>query len=130
MYVLDTNILIYFFKGMGNVAEQLLNKPPEEISIPSVVLYELEVGIAKSTNPKKRREQLNALISQITVLPFGAQEAGISAKIRANLEQEGKPIGPYDTLIAGTALANRAVLVTHNTTEFERVKGLVIEDWF
>ncbi|MCK5842816.1 MAG: type II toxin-antitoxin system VapC family toxin [Candidatus Sabulitectum sp.] len=130
MYVLDTNTLIYFFKGRGNVAEQLLGRSPEEISIPSVVLYELEVGIAKSTNPARRRQQLDSLVSQITILPFGVQEAGISAKIRATLEREGKPIGPYDTLIAGTALANLAILVTHNTAEFERVKGLVIEDWF
>jgi len=130
VYVLDTNTLIYFFKGMGNVAEQLLNKPPEEISIPSVVLYELEVGIAKSTNPAKRRKQLDSLVLQITVLPFGVQEAGISAKVRAILEREGQPIGSYDTLIAGTTLANRAILVTHNTTAFARVKGLVIEDWF
>lgn len=130
MYVLDTNTLIFFFKGKGNVAERLLCKPPEEISIPSVVLYELGVGIAKSTNSAKRRQQLDSLISQITVLPFGVREAGISAKIRATLEREGQPIGPYDTLIAGTALANRAILVTHNTVEFARVKRLVIEDWF
>ncbi len=130
MYVLDTNSLIFFFKGRGNVAERLLGRPPEEILIPSVVLYELEVGIAKSGNPAKRRQQLDLLISQITVLPFGVREAGISAKIRATLEREGQPIGPYDTLIAGTALANRAILVTHNTAEFERVKGLVVEDWF
>ncbi len=130
MYVLDTNTLIYFFKGKGNVAERLLDRSPEEISIPSVVLYEIKVGIAKSTNPARRRKQLDSLISQIIILPFGVLEAGISAKIRATLEREGHPIGPYDTLIAGTALANRGILVTHNTTEFARVKGLVIEDWF
>jgi len=58
MYLLDTNTLIYFFKGMGNVAQELLSKSPKEIGIPSIVLYELEVGIAKSKSPRKRLQQL------------------------------------------------------------------------
>ncbi|MCK5786368.1 MAG: type II toxin-antitoxin system VapC family toxin [Candidatus Sabulitectum sp.] len=130
MYVLDTNTLIYFFKDQGNVVEQLFSKLPEEISISSIVLFELEVGIAKSSSPEKRRKQLKSLISHISILPFEAPEARSSAEIRATLERSGQPIGPYDTLIAGTALANRAVLVTHNTAEFERVNGLEIEDWY
>jgi len=56
MYVLDTNTLIYYFKGMGRVAEQLLQQPPRDIAIPSVVLYELETGLAKSIAPEKRRK--------------------------------------------------------------------------
>ena len=58
MYALDTNTVIYFFKNMGNVAQHLFSLPPHEIILPSVVLYELEVGIAKSTSPEKRRTQL------------------------------------------------------------------------
>ena len=130
MYFLDTNTLIYFFKGIGDVANILLSKAPKDIFIPSIVLYELEVGIAKSTKPKKRKTQLESLISIINVSSFGAQEAKLAATIRANLESVGTPIGPYDTLIAGTALSNNATLVTHNTKEFRRVKGLNIEDWY
>ncbi|MCK5133808.1 MAG: type II toxin-antitoxin system VapC family toxin [Candidatus Sabulitectum sp.] len=130
MYALDTNTLIYFFKNKGNIVENLLNKSPRDICIPSVVLFELEIGIAKSSSPDKRRKQLEALSSHITILPFGVREAEISAGIRAALEIKGQPIGPCDTLIAGTALANRATLVTHNTIEFERVNGLAIEDWY
>ena len=130
MYLLDTNTLIYFFKGIGDVANILLSKAPKDIFIPSIVLYELEVGIAKSTNPKKRRTQLESLISKINISSFGAQEAKVAATIRANLESNGIPIGPYDTLIAGTALSNNAILVTHNTKEFRRVKSLNIEDWY
>ncbi len=130
MYFLDTNTLIYFFKGIGDVANILLSKAPKDIFIPSIVLYELEVGIAKSTKPKKRKTQLESLISKINISSFDAQEAKIAATIRANLESNGTPIGPYDTLIAGTALSNNATLVTHNTKEFRRVKGLNIEDWY
>lgn len=130
MYLLDTNTLIYFFKGIGDVANILLSKAPKDIFIPSVALYELEVGIAKSIKPQKRRKQLESLISKIHISSFGVQEAKIAAMIRANLESKGISIGPYDTLIAGTALSNNATLVTHNTKEFRRVKGLNIEDWY
>lgn len=130
MYLLDTNTLIYFFKDMGNVAKTLLSKSPKDISIPSISLYELEVGIAKSNNPKKRKQQLELLTSRITVLPFAAKEAELAAMVRAELENMGTPIGPYDNLIAGIALSSNATLVTHNTKEFNRVKGLLLEDWF
>ena len=130
MYLLDTNTLIYFFKGMGNVAEILLSKSPKDISIPSIALYELEVGIAKSAKPDKRREQLKSLVSLVSISSFGIREAEIAAIIRANLESKGTPIGPYDTLIAGIVLSINATLITHNTKEFKRVKGLNLEDWF
>lgn len=130
LYILDTNTLIYFFKGIGHVADNLLSKSPKDISISSIALYELEVGIAKSKNPKKRRGQLEALISRIKISSFGVKEAEMAATIRAALESKGTPIGPYDTLIAGTALSTNATLVTHNTKEFARVNDLTLEDWY
>ena len=130
MYLLDTNTLIYFFKGTGDVANILLSKAPKDILIPSIALYELEVGIAKSTKPQKRRKQLESLILRMKISSFGAQEAKVAATIRADLEGKGLSIGPYDTLIAGIALSNNATLVTHNIKEFRRVEGLNIEDWY
>ncbi len=130
MYVLDTNTLIYFFKGIGNVADNLLDASPKEIAIPAIVLFELEVGIAKSKFPRKRVQQLQEITSLIQIIPFGYKEARRSASIRAKLEKKGTPIGPYDILIGGTALAHQAVLITHNTTEFARIEKLQIEDWY
>jgi tRNA(fMet)-specific endonuclease VapC len=130
MFVLDTNTVIYFFKGMGTVAERMLQESPRDISLPAIVLFELETGIAKSSSPEKRSAQLRDLLSAISIIPFGEKAATCSAQIRSRLEKEGRPIGPFDTLIAGTALAHSAVLVTHNTREFSRVTGLKIEDWF
>ena len=130
MYALDTNTVIYFFKNKGNVARHLFSLPPYKIALPSVVLYELEVGIAKSTSPEKRRIQLNELLTVVRVLSFTENEAAITAKVRAILEQAGTPIGSLDVLIAGTALANQATLVTHNTKEFSRIDSLRLEDWF
>lgn len=130
MYALDTNSVVYFFKGMGRVAERLLSTPPREIALPAVVLYELELGIVKSSSPERRQLQLEELVRRIDLLPFGAAEAKTTARIRAVLERAGEPIGPLDLLIAGTALANGATLVTHNLREFRRVEGLSLEDWY
>ncbi len=130
MYVTDTNTLIYFFKGSGNVSQKLLSIPPKEIGIPAIVLYELEVGIAKSKAPRKRLKQLEDMMSVINILPFTAKEARSSAMIRAQLERKGRTIGPIDILIAGTALAHQAILVTHNVKEFKRIEKLQIEDWY
>jgi len=130
MYVLDTNTLIYYFKGIGKVADIMLNHPPFAIGIPTVVLFELEVGLAKSISSRERRTQLEKVTSIVNVLPFGATEAQCAAAVRAELEMKGTPIGPYDILIAGTALANKSTLVTHNRKEFERVNDLRIEDWY
>jgi len=120
MYVIDTNTLIYFFKGVGNVSEKFLSISPKDIAIPSIVIYELEFGIAKSSSPKKRQAQLNDLCSLVNILPFSDKEASLSAAIRAKLEKKGTPIGPYDILIAGTALAHQGILVTNNLKEFTR----------
>ena len=130
MFVLDTNTLIYYFKAQGKVVENFLQKPPRDIYIPSIVIYEIEVGIGKSNSPRKRTNQLATLLSAVNVLPFGLEEAKSAAYIRVSLEQVGKPIGPYDVLIAATALAQGGTLVTHNKQEFGRIDHLIIEDWF
>ena len=130
MLALDTNTVIYFFKGQGRVADHLADTPPTEIVIPSAVLYELEVGIAKSPSPTKRRRQLSRLLDTVSVLPLGIPEARTAGLVRARLERAGTPIGPIDTLIAATALHHGATLVTRNLDEFQRVEGLALVNWF
>jgi tRNA(fMet)-specific endonuclease VapC len=130
MYLLDTNTLIYFFKGQGRVSSRLLATPPDQIGVSAVVLYELETGIAKSASPQKRRVQLERLANTAVLVPFGKAEALASALIRASLEHAGTPIGPMDVLIAGSAVANQAILVTRNTDEFSRVANLALDNWF
>lgn len=130
MYVLDTNTLIYYFKGMGQVGDRLREVSPTGIAISTLVLYELQVGIAKSASPERRIAQLNAFIEPVNVLAFDLKAAQSAALIRASLEQQGQPIGPLDTLIAGVALSQSAILVTHNTREFSRIDGLQLADWY
>jgi tRNA(fMet)-specific endonuclease VapC len=130
MYVLDTNTLIYYFKGQGQVAQNLANTPPQEIIISTIVVFELQVGIAKSNSPSKRIQQLQQLLSQVNRVDFDRDMAIAAATIRAQLEQQGTPIGPMDVLIAGTAASLQSTLVTHNVREFSRIPGLAIADWY
>jgi tRNA(fMet)-specific endonuclease VapC len=127
---LDTNTLIYYFKGQGQVAQNLANVSPQEIVVSTIVFFELQVGIAKSNSPAKRTQQLQQFLSRVNVIPFDRDAALAAATIRAQLEQQGTPIGPMDVLIAGTAVALQATLVTHNVKEFSRVSELAIVDWY
>lgn len=92
MYLLDTNTLIHFFKGRGNVAKHLLRTPPKDISIPSIVYYELQAGIRKSLSPEKRIEQLNEVARSLNIITFGTEEAVYAAAIRSDLERQGNLI--------------------------------------
>ena len=130
MFALDTNTLIYFFKGEGRVADKLLSTPPSEIAVPAVVLYELYVGVTKSTSPDLRARQLKEMMELVAILDLDEAVAKEAAAIRATLEMAGTPIGPIDNLVAGTTRANGAVLVTRNVREFSRVEGLRLANWY
>ena len=130
MYLLDTNTLIYYFKGKGKVAVRLLQVAPREVAVSTITVYELEVGLAKTSAPRVRRAQLEDFLAFVTVLPFERKEATAAAGIRADLERRGLPIGPLDNLIGGTAKAHQAILVTHNVSEFSRIPGLTMVDWY
>ena len=100
------------------------------VGISSVVYFELEYGVAKSDYPKASGIRLLRLVEEgLPVIPFTAKDSEAAGKIRAQLEREKRPIGPYDTLIAGQALARGLTLVTANVREFERVKSLKWVDW-
>ena len=130
MYVLDTNTLLDYFRGRGNVAKNLLATPPGEVALPAVAAYEVWVGVLGSRNAERRQTQYEQFLAAVAVLPFDAIASRCAAEIRHELERGGKGIGPLDTLIAATAVANNATLVTHNVREFERVRGLRLVDWY
>ncbi|MES1258020.1 MAG: type II toxin-antitoxin system VapC family toxin [Acidobacteriota bacterium] len=130
MFALDANTLIYALKGLGRVQERMEDLDPGDLAIPAVVAYEIEVGTLCSNRPDARRRDVQRLFKALKILPFDARAAEQAARVRHRLERNGEKIGPLDTLIAGTALAFGATLVTRNTREFSRVQGLHIEDWF
>ena len=124
MYILDTNTLIYYFKGQGKVAQNLANVSPQEIGISAIVLFELQVGIAKSTSPAKRTQQLQQLLNRINLIPFDRNSAVAAATIRAQLEQQGTPMGPIDVLIAGTAASLKQLLLPTMSRSFREFQDL------
>jgi tRNA(fMet)-specific endonuclease VapC len=100
------------------------------VYISSVVVFELWYGIAKSARIEVNARRLELLLSSsIISLPFENEDACTAGSIRATLEAAGKPIGSYDYLIAGQAVARELTLVTANVSEFSRVKGLSWRDW-
>ena len=129
MYVLDTNTVLDYFRGKGQVAANLLAVPPGDVAIPAIVAYEVWVGVLGSQNARRRLAQYEHFLDEVEVLPFDSAVARRAAELRNALQRRGEGIGPLDTLIAATALAGRATLVTHNVREFGRVSGLKLADW-
>lgn len=130
MYLLGSNILIYWLKGQGNVTQHLQAKSPRHIKVPAPALFELEYGTAKSHRPQQQRDFIDALVQKLEVLPLDYPSAKAAGVLRSSLEGQGNLIGPYDLLIAGIAIANNLIVVTRNTREFARVPGLRVENWY
>ncbi len=129
-YFLDTNICIYALKNtFPRIGETMRKLSPKIIAIPAMVKAELYYGAFKSVHKERTLIALEKFLSPFKIIPFGDREIKIYAKIRADLEQAGKVIGPNDLIIAATALSHGAVLITHNTKEFSRIDELLIEDW-
>jgi tRNA(fMet)-specific endonuclease VapC len=128
-FALDTNTVSYFMRGEGRVAQQLAATAPAQLALPAIVAYEVRFGLQRLA----RHPQLRAfekMLEVVSVLSFDAEAAAHAADIRAVLESAGNPIGPHDVLIAATARRHGRILVTHNTREFSRVPGLLLEDWY
>jgi tRNA(fMet)-specific endonuclease VapC len=133
MRALDTNVVIALLSGRRPHARQRFRaciSAGESMSLPAVALFELRYGIEKSSRREANAATLdNFLARGIDVPDFTDEDARVAAVIRTRLEMEGRPIGPYDILIAAQALARNAILVTANVREFSRIAGLTIEDW-
>ena len=129
-YMLDTNICIYAIK---NRPETVLNKLKENIDkgicISAITLAELEHGVEKSSFPARNQVALLKFLSILSVLPFDAGAAVEYGRICAELQKKGTPSGTMDMMIAGHAKSENIIIVTNNTREFERVSGLIIENW-
>lgn len=129
MILLDTNVIVHYLKGDAAIVARVQNASRGELAIPAVVLYELEYGTLRSRLPARRRRELQAGLEHIQHVPFDSVAAIAAASIRIELEKQGSTIGPFDILIAGTAVSRGAALVTNNAAEFSRVPGLRVLDW-
>jgi tRNA(fMet)-specific endonuclease VapC len=129
-YLLDTNTCIQYLNGRSeNIKRHLESKQPQEMLVCSVVKAELFYGVQKSAKPKENFEKVHKFLDRFVSLSFDDKASEKYGEIRSDLEKAGTPIGPNDLFIASIALAHNVILATHNTREFKRVKGLMIEDW-
>ena len=129
-YLLDTNVCAMYMNGRSQaVRDRVLSTPTDEMAVCSVVKAELFYGAMRSNDPTRTLERQQGFLNRFTSLPFDDEAALIFGRIRASLAAAGTPIGAYDLQIAAIALSHNLTLITHNTTEFNRVNGLQLEDW-
>jgi tRNA(fMet)-specific endonuclease VapC len=129
-FFLDTDICVFALRGdYPSILQEIQKRTPDKIKIPSIVAAELLVGARKSAASLTAQKAVETFLSPYDIVPFDLAAADAYAAIRSELEEDGVCIGPNDLIIAATALAGRATLVTHNTKEFSRVPGLALQDW-
>jgi tRNA(fMet)-specific endonuclease VapC len=127
-YLLDANAVIGLLNDTNSkLVRRARREKPSDIAMSAIVAHELFYGAFRSRRTAENVALIDAL--RFTVLEFDKEDARRAGEIRALLASKGTPIGPYDVLIAGQALARGLVLVTDNTSEFRRVPRLRIENW-
>lgn len=129
-YLLDTCVISDFIKGNKNVVQKIKSEQPVNLAVSSVTVMELYYGL--KLNPQRAKKiapVISALLQTITIIPYDNLCAEQTAVFRAQLKVIGTPIGPYDIMIAGTAIQHRMIMVTANVKEFERINLLTIENW-
>jgi tRNA(fMet)-specific endonuclease VapC len=128
-YLLDTNTCIAVMRSHPIAVQRMAAVAPADCAISTVTAYELYTGVEKCANPAQERSKVEMLLTTVWEMPFDPDAAREAAQVRALLESQGQPIGPYDVLLAGQALAQSLTLVTDNTREFSRVPGIALENW-
>jgi tRNA(fMet)-specific endonuclease VapC len=127
-FLLDSNICIHFLRGKYDIIEKLNEVGIDNCAISEITLAELVFGAEKSDNPKKNHKLIEKFIGQLSILPiFDAIHT--YGKEKARLQSEGKMISDFDLLIGCTSIENDLIMVTENIKEFDRIKGIRIENW-
>ena len=126
-YLLDSNAVIALMKGHSGFLARLRQHQPQDFGISAIVAHELFYGANKGQRTAENLARIEAL--RFETLDFDREDARHAGAIRAELAAAGTPIGPYDVLIAGQAIARDLMLITHNVREFQRVPSLRFEDW-
>lgn len=130
-YLLDTNIVSYFVKGVsGSLVQRMqVGLGAQDIAISAITRAELRYGVGLMDKFDKRRRRIDLLLKELPALPWGDEAADEFGRLKAYLRRNGTPVSDFDTQIAAHALAEDLILVTHNTRHFERIPDLTLEDW-
>jgi tRNA(fMet)-specific endonuclease VapC len=126
-YLLDSNVVIQMFKGHELIMKRVGQLRESDFGLSAIVIHELFFGAFKSQQVSGNVARVDRL--KFEIIDFDREDASCAGEIRATLAAAGTPIGPYDVLIAGQAMARDLTLITHNTSGFARIKGLRVEDW-
>jgi tRNA(fMet)-specific endonuclease VapC len=127
-YMLDTNMVSHFIKGINNVRNKVVSVPMSELGISAITEGELLFGLAKKPDAKQLSIVVHEFLIRVDVLPWDSAVAAYYGKLRADMQKKGKILGNLDLLIAAHALTLGLVLIT-NDRAFTQVEGLKIEDW-
>jgi len=119
----------YLTARYPKVVERIQGSSPEDLFLSVVVVAELRYGADHSARRRRNHARIDALIGEIEPLDFDLRAAATYGRVRARLEASGTPIGPNDMLIAAHALSRGLTVITDNTAEFGRVKGLKVDNW-
>jgi tRNA(fMet)-specific endonuclease VapC len=128
--MLDTNTCIALIKrNPARALQQFSKYQIGDIGISTVTLAELRYGVFKSQHQAKNHAALEEFILPLELAAFDEEATLAYGLLRANLEKQGTPIGPLDTMIAAHALSLSVTLITNNVREFNRVPKLKVVDW-
>jgi tRNA(fMet)-specific endonuclease VapC len=128
-YLLDPNICIHFLRGKYNIIEKLNEVGIDNCAISEITLAELVFGAEKSANPKKNHKLIEKFIEQLSIVSTIFDAIQTYGKEKVRLQSEGKMISDFDLFIGCTSIENDLIMVTENIKEFERIKGIKIENW-
>lgn len=129
-YMLDTNAVIHYMKKRSaHFCEIFRQRHDEGFCISTITLAELLYGVKNSSNPLRNYQALLRILMPLEILDFDSKAAEEYGWIKASLKRERQLIGEADLMIAAHAKSKKLVLVSNNTREFARVKGLELEDW-
>jgi predicted nucleic acid-binding protein len=131
VYLLDTNILSYFIKGVSPALTRKMAKAMQAQTVvtSAICRAELRYGQGLMATADKRHTAIDLLLLELPALPWTAAAADHYGTLRSQFKRQGTPIGEFDTQIAAHAWVENLILVTHNTKHFERVEGLKMQDW-
>jgi tRNA(fMet)-specific endonuclease VapC len=127
-YLIDTDICIWFLRGLTHVRERFRAAGYANCTISEITLAELLFGAYRSADPEKNLRRLDVLLADIAVLPT-SMAIDRFAREKARLFSLGTPVDDFDLLIGTTAVHHGLTLVTNNTKHFQRIQGIQLEDW-
>lgn len=128
IYLLDTNTVSFYLRGVPNVAQRLRAEKPSEVAVSAITAFELRYGAMKRQS-EKLTAAVEGFLALVAILPFDGPVSARAGALKVELEAKGQPSGLPDLLIAAHALTLGLTLVTNNTKDFAHIPGLRCEDW-